>query len=89
MKELYENDQLNDTTVFIAADHGFALMGVYKILDSNDYPIEFSLPLFILIVPDNKNKNYEEQYSEILKNQQTLVTSYDIFYTLRYILYDE
>ena len=89
LKELYETDQLKDTTVFIAADHGFALMGVYKILDSKDYPIEFSLPLFILIVPDKKNKKYEEQYSEILKNQQTLVTSFDIFYTLRYILYDE
>ena len=64
-------------------------MGVYKILDSKDYPIEYSLPLFILNVPDKKNIKYEEQYSEILKNQQTLGTSFDIYYTLRYNIYGE
>ena len=89
LKELFETDQLKNTTVFIAADHGFALMGIYKILGSNDYPIEYSLPLFILIVPDKKNTKYEQQYSEILKNQQTMITPFDIFYTLRYILYGE
>ena len=89
LKELFETDQLKNTTIFIAGDHGFALMGIYKILKAKDFPIESGLPLFILIVPDKKNITYEEQYSEIIKNQQTLVTSFDIFYTLRYILYEE
>ena len=89
LKELFDTDQLKNTTVFIAADHGFALMGVYKLTKAKDFPIEFNLPLLMIIVPDKKNITYEMQYSEILKNQQTLVTAFDIFYTLRYILYEE
>ena len=89
LKELFETDQLKNTTIFLAADHGFFLMGVYKIINSKDFPIEKDLPLFILIVPDKKNLTYEQQYSEIIKNQQILVTPFDIFYTLRYIIYDE
>ena len=89
LKELFENDQLKNTTIFIAADHGFQLMGIYKIMNSKDFPIETNLPLFFLIVPDKKNYTYEQQYREIIKNQQTLITSFDIFYTLRYIIYHE
>ena len=89
LKELFETDQLKHTTIFLAADHGFFLMGVYKIINSKDFPIEKDLPLLILIVPDKRNLTYEQQYSEIIKNQQILVTPFDIFYTLRYIIYDE
>ena len=89
LKELFETDQLKNTTIFITADHGFQLMGIYKIINSKDFPIEGNLPFFFLIVPDNKNFTYEQQYSEIIKNQQTLITPFDIFYTLRYIIYKE
>ena len=89
LKELFETDQLKNTTIFIAADHGFQLMGIYKIINSKDFPIEGNLPFFFLIVPDKKNFTYEQQYSEIIKNQQTLITPFDIFYTLRYIIYKE
>ena len=50
LKELFDNDQLKNTTVFIAADHGFALMGVYKLTNANDFPIEYNLPLLVLII---------------------------------------
>lgn len=89
LKELFETDLLKNTTIFIAADHGFFLMGVYKILNSKDFTIETNLPLLFLIVSDKKNIAYEQQYSEIIKNQQTLVTPFDIYYTLRYIIYDK
>ena len=89
LKELFETNQLKNTTIFIAADHGFQLMGIYKIINSKDFPIEGNLPFFFLIVPDNKNFTYEQQYSEIIKNQQILITPFDIFYTLRYIIYKE
>ena len=89
LKELFENAQLKNTTIFIAADHGFFLMGIYKIIKSKDFYIETNLPLFFLIVPDKKNISYEQQYSEIIKNQQTLITPFDIYYTLRYIIYEE
>lgn len=89
LKELFETNQLKNTTVFIASDHGFFLMGIYKIINSKDFAIETDLPLLFLIVPDKINKTYAQQYTEINKNQQILVTPFDIFYTLRYIIYDE
>ena len=86
LKELYNSNQLKNTTVFIAGDHGFALMGVHKLINPNDWKIEQSLPIFILIVPDKKNESYEKQYSQILQNQQTLITPFDIYYTIRDII---
>lgn len=89
LKELFETNLLKYTTIFIAADHGFFLMGIYKILNSKEFNIETNLPFFFLIVPDKKNITYNQQYSEIIKNQQTLITPFDIYYTLRYIIYDK
>ena len=89
LKELFETDQLKNTTIFIAADHGFFLMGIYKIINSKDFSIETNLPFLFIIVPDKKNIAYEQQYSEIIKNQQTLITPFDIYYTLRYIIFDK
>ena len=86
LKDLYFSNQLKNTTIFIAGDHGFALMGVYKLLNPNDWKIEQSMPIFILINSDNNNLSYENEYSEILKNQQTLVTPFDIYYTIRHII---
>ena len=86
---LYSDNELKDTTVFLAADHGFVLTGFYEIFNTDDYKIQFSLPVFILLVPDIENKTYEEQYSEIKKNQQTFITPFDIYYTIRYIIYNE
>ena len=87
--DLYENSLLKDTTLFFVGDHGFALMGVYKILESHDWQIERDLPIFLIIESDNPKLDYDKQYKEILNNQQTFVTAFDIFYTLRWILYDE
>jgi len=89
LNELYLNNELKNTTVFIAGDHGFALMGVYKLFKSEDWKIEYSMPIFILLVHDINNKTYEDQYLEIEKNQQNFITSFDIYYTIRYIIYGE
>ena len=87
--DMYNKNQLKNTIVFIAGDHGDGLMGVYKFLNPNDWRSEQSLPIFILLNSDNKNFSYEFQYSEIQKNQQTLVTPFDIYYTIREIIYGE
>ena len=55
-------------------------MGVYKIINAKDFPIEKDLPLFILIVPDKKNLTYEQQYSEIIKNQQILLATIQMYH---------
>ena len=87
LNDLFLSNQLKNTTIFIAGDHGFALMGVYKLLNPNDWNIENVMPIFILLIPDLKNKSYEEQYTEVYKNQQTLITPFDIYYTIRHIIY--
>ena len=84
---LYHQNQMHNTTVFLAGDHGNALMGIFKFFNPKDWQMEQSLPIFILLNSDKKNLTYEEQYSEIQKNQQTLVTPFDIYYTIRHIIY--
>ena len=85
--DLFSSNQLKNTTIFIAGDHGFMLMGAYKLLSPNDWRIEQFMPIFIILIPDIKNQTFEEQYSEIYKNQQTLITPFDIYYTIRDIIY--
>jgi hypothetical protein len=87
LNDLFLSNQLQNTTIFLAGDHGFALMGVYKLLNPNDWQIEKSMPIFIMVISDLKDKSYEEQYSEIFENQQTLITPFDIYYTIRHIIF--
>ena len=89
LSDLYNSNQLQNTTVFIAADHGFALMGIHKLLNPNDWRIERSLPIFLLLVPDKKNLSYYEQFSQIINNQQILITPFDIYYTIRHIIFGD
>jgi hypothetical protein len=89
LKDLYSLNEFKNTTIFIAGDHGFALMGIYKLFNSDDYQIEYSFPIFILLVPDKKNYSYFQQYSEIIKNQQIMITPFDIYYTIRHIAFGE
>ena len=85
--DLYRSEQLNNTTLFFVGDHGNLLMGAYQIFEPNDIKIEKYFPIFIIITPDKNNISFNEQYSEIIKNQQTLVTPFDIYFTLRDIIY--
>ena len=89
LKDFFYFNLLEDTVIFLAGDHGFALMGIYELLKPNDWKKEKSLPIFMMIIPDKKNKTYEEQFSEIYKNQQTLITPFDIYYTIKHIIYGE
>ena len=86
LKELYNSGQMENTTLFLAADHGYVgLFGVYKILETNDWKAELALPILIIIEFD-KNMSYEEQ-TNISNNQQTMVTPFDIYHTLSHNLF--
>lgn len=61
-------------------------MGIYALFEPNDWKIEQSLPIFILLNSDKHNSSYIEQYFKILKNQQALITPFDIYYTIREII---
>ena len=88
LKELYESEQMEKTTLYFVADHGYVgLFGVYKIINSNDWVAEYPLPILIIIECDKPKMTYENQYGKILKNQQNLVTPFDIYFTLSQNLY--
>ena len=53
------------------------------------YKLEEHLPMLYIIINDRKNITYNEQYKYIHKNQQTLITGYDIYNTLIHIIYGE
>lgn len=70
LHELFSTNHVENTSIFITADHGLVgLFGIYRLLNAKDYESETALPIFILIVPDQKNSSYNKQYSEIAKNQ--------------------
>ena len=54
-----------------------------------DRRIEVNNPLLFFILPDKSGMNYEEQYKNIYINQQTFITTFDIYHTLKYILNGE
>ena len=87
LSDLYISEQMRNTTLFLVGDHGNLLMGIYELFKPNDFEIEKNFPIFIIINPDIENISYYEQYSEIFKNQQNFITSFDIYFTLREIIY--
>ena len=84
---LYEDNLLKDSSVFLVSDHGAGMPSVYYIYDF--YTTEIHLPMLYVIINDRKNKTYEEQYEYIHKNQQTLITAFDIYNTIGYLAYGD
>ena len=44
--QLYNQNLLQNTIVFLAGDHGFELMGLYKLFEPKDWEIERQFPVF-------------------------------------------
>ena len=85
LNDLYNDNLLKDTTVFLLSDHGSGMPSIYFTLDF--FQIEINLPLLFILVNDRKNVNYKEQYQYIYKNQQNFITAYDIYSTFCNIIY--
>ena len=86
-KALYDDNLLKSTSIFLISDHGTNSPSPY-------YPMEFfsierALPMFYLIINDRKNISYEEQYKNIYKNQQILVTGYDVYNTVGNLVFGD
>ena len=86
---LFVNDLLKNTSVIFAADHGLSILVLYKLFQSQDQEIEVNNPLLFFILADKPWMNYEQQFENINKNQQTFVTPYDIYHTLKHIINGE
>ena len=78
LEEFDNKKYLDDTAIFIVSDHGNNMIGFYNILQVEDYVLEKTLGTWFMILP--KKRNIDEKNLE--KNQQRLVTPYDIHDTL-------
>ena len=82
---IYQNNLLNESAVIIASDHGNPSAIMLHLFE--DYIIEKSLPFLFIILSDNVNKTYYNQYQNISQNQQNFIHAYDIYNTLSNIIY--
>ena len=84
--EYYDKGYFDNTVLFIVSDHGNKNGEIYSLFAS-DFNLEKRLGTFILLLPANKNtKNYNDN---LLKNQQILVTPYDIHDTMIHLIYGD
>ena len=86
---MFENNLLKKTAVIFCADHGLSILVLYKLFQSQDRDIEVNNPLLFFILSDKPGLTYEEQYHHLHINQQTFITTYDIYHTLMHIIKGE
>jgi len=84
---LFEDNLLINTTIFLISDHGAALPSIYHLSDF--YSIEHALPMLFIFTNDRKNKTFEEQYKYLQENQQSFITCFDFYDTLLHIIYGD
>ena len=84
---LFNDNLLRETSIFLLSDHGVAIPSIYYLNDFFKY--EKVLPMFYLLVNDRKNVSYESQYKYLHQNQQTFITAFDIYNTILYLIYGD
>ena len=87
LNSLYDDNLLKNTSIFLLSEHGSAVPSIYYLSDF--YKIEARLPVLLKIINDRKDINYNQQYYNINKNQQTFIKGYDIYITLCNIIYGD
>ena len=87
LSSLFNDNCFKDSSIFLVSDHGLGIQSLFYIFEF--YKIENELPMLYVIINDRKNISYHEQYSELQKNQQILITAYDIYNTFNHLLYGD
>lgn len=85
LNTLFQNNLLKETTILLLSDHGCPMPSLYHF--TNFYRIDRYLPMLFLFTYDRENISYNEQYKNIRENQQILITSYDIYNTIGFLIY--
>jgi len=94
LNSFYEKGYLNNTAIIIISDHGNHMPGIYNLFFSEQYETERVLGNFYIIINSNilfnEKKELFRKYNEnVMENQQSIITPYDIYNTLIHILYGE
>ena len=87
LNSLYNKNLLKDTTIILLSDHGCPMPSIYYY--SQFFYIDKFLPMCYFFIYDKKNVSYDNQYKYIYKNQQNLITAYDIYNTIVYLIFGE
>ena len=87
LNDLFNDNLFKDSTIFLLSDHGTAMPSPYYMTHFFQY--ERFLPMLYIIANDRKNISYSNQYHNIYKNQQILITAYDIYNTFSNLLYGD
>ena len=85
--ELYKNNYLNNTFIFLVSGQGNPYNNLYNSINylDYDYYIEKYLGTFFILL-DKKGLNFtKDDLINIKTNQQNMVTTYDIHFTLKNI----
>ena len=85
LNNLFKENLLKDTSVFLLSDHGTSMPSLYYLY--NFYKYEKHLPMLYLLINDRKNISYNQQYKYLNKNQQAFITGYDIYNTIGNLVY--
>ena len=94
LNTFYQKGYLKNTAVILVSDHGNHMPGLYNLFLSEQYETERVLGnLFLIINSDilfNEKKETFKIFNEnVMENQQSIITPYDIYNTLVHIIYGD
>lgn len=87
LNKLFNDNLLKDSSIILLSDHGVGMPSIYYPYDF--YKLEEQLPMLYLIINDRKNISYEGQYKYLHENQQTFISSYDIYNTIGNLIFGD
>ena len=85
--KFYSNKWLKDTPIILFSDHGEHLNWPLYLTNSLDYLYEKTLPILLLIIPNNNLLYKNNLYEKMKNNQQIFVTPFDVHDTLLHIAF--
>ena len=89
IKYFFDNNLLNDTAIFFISDHGCHFLNIWRLINNPEYKGESVLPIFMIILPNNKQLYESGLYDNLYENQITFVTAYDIHDTYIHLAYSD
>ena len=87
LNNLFNANLLKDSSIILVSDHGVGMPSFY--FPFHFYKLEEHLPMLYMIINDRKNASYEDQYKYIHENQQTFISSYDIYNTIGNLIFGD
>ena len=87
LNNLFNDNLLKDSSIILVSDHGVGMPSIYYPYDF--YKLEEQLPMLYIIINDRKNISYEEKYKYMYENQQTFISSYDIYNTIGNLIFGD